>query len=287
MKACVSSWTTHPTSSGCSRNHRSLRVIVSPPVTPGGPSGTTSIATAGKGGSTAISRATASPCSSTSPSAHARIRSRSRRPMAPRDPTQLVVHPGRAGQDVAREIARSVVPVGDEPTGFLHQEAAGSDIPRRETELEETVEHPARGPGEIQTRRARPAEILEPLQRHGERGEVPRKAVLPAERESRSDHRPFRRTLGNVARLRGPACGFPGRTRAACCMPRVAQERRVDRAGERNLIFHERDGYPDSGEAVEEVGGPIERVDDPTQALDHPSRPIAEHRHVRSLLLAE
>ena len=61
----------------------------------------------------------------------------------------------------------------------------------------------------------------------------------------------------------------------------------MDGAGERNLIFHERDGYPDSGEAVEEVGGPIERVDDPAQALDHPSRLLAEHRHVRCFLLEE
>src|SRR6266480_7564540 len=81
MYACVSSCRTHPTSSGCSLNQRSLSVIVSPPVTPGGPAGSTSIVTGGRGGSTPISLATADPCSLTSRSAHVRIRSRSRRPI--------------------------------------------------------------------------------------------------------------------------------------------------------------------------------------------------------------
>src|SRR5207247_6279487 len=135
--------------------------------------------------------------------------------------------------------------------------------------------------------RAPQTEVADPLERSGDRADVPRKPVLPAEPESRSDHRPFRRTFGYEARFRGPACRFPDRSRAAGGMPRVAEEGRVDRARERNPILDERDGYPDRGEPVEEVGGPIERVDDPSQTLDRPTRLLAEHRHVRCFLLEE
>src|SRR6478736_4960876 len=165
MYACASSWRTHPTSSGCSRNQRSLRVIVRPPVTPGGPSRATSIVTDGEGGSRPIRRATAAPCSSTSSWAHRRIRSRSRRPTVPRDPSQLAVNRGRASQDVARQIVDTALPIGDASARFLHQEAARRDVPRREAQFEETVEDPARGPCEIETGRTGPAEILESLER--------------------------------------------------------------------------------------------------------------------------
>src|SRR5512132_3690073 len=256
-------------SSGCSRNQRSLSVIVSPPVTPGGPSGATSIVTGGRGGSRSISRATAGPCSWTSPSAQTRILSRSRPPMFPRDATQLVMHSGRAGQDVARQIAGAAVPIGDAPAGFRHQEPACRDVPWSETELEETIEDPTRRPGEIEAGGARPAEILEALERRGKRREIPRKPVLPAEGEPRPDDRPFRWALGHVTRLRGPAGGLPDRPGAALGMPRVAEEWRVDRTRDGNLVFDERHGYPDGGEAVEEVGRAIEWIDDPSKAFGH------------------
>src|SRR6266576_2792875 len=287
MYACASSFRTLPTSSGCSRNQRALRVIVRPPVTPGGPSRSTSIVTDGGEGSRPIWRATSAPCSSTSPSAHRRIRSRSRRLKVPRDPSQLAVDRGRASQHVARPIAGTAIPVGDVSARLLDQEAARSDVPRREPEFEEAVEDPARGPGQIETRCTGPAEILESLERSRERGEVSRKPVLPAEGESRPDHSLPRRTLRHAARFRCPAARFPDRSSATRRMPRIAQERRVGRPCHRDLVLHERNGYADGGETVEEVGRAIQRIDDPSKAFGHSPRLLAEHRDVRCFLVEE
>ena len=61
----------------------------------------------------------------------------------------------------------------------------------------------------------------------------------------------------------------------------------MDRAADGNLVLDERHGYPDGGEAVEEVGRAIEWIDDPSKAFGHAARLLAEHRDVRCFLVEE
>jgi len=61
----------------------------------------------------------------------------------------------------------------------------------------------------------------------------------------------------------------------------------VGRACHRDLVHHERNGYADGGEAVEEVGRAIQRIDDPSKAFGHAPRLLPEHGDVRCFLLEE
>ena len=74
--------------------------------------------------------------------------------LRPDCPQHRAQHGRIRSDDITRlQIAVTTVGLGDNPSRFLHEQRAGRNVPRIETELPETVEAPGRDVGEVQCRR--------------------------------------------------------------------------------------------------------------------------------------
>ena len=147
--------------------------------------------------------------------------------------------------------------------------AATSQAP--EADLEEPVEHPGRRPGQVETGRAGPAEVLQGQEGTLEHPPVVVETVLDLEREAGgADGRP-RRAVGDPQGMpvpEGPAAPHGG--------VGVPEHRGVDGARHRPAGLDQGHRHADHREAVEEVGRAVEGVDHPPEVGPEPAALLAE-----------
>src|ERR1035437_2113442 len=93
-------------------------------------------------------------------------------------------------QDVtARPPGRYALEVRDDSAGLRDEERARRRVPRREAELEETVEDPGRDVGEVERGAARATDRARPHEESPENREIPVDLVLLSERKARRECR--------------------------------------------------------------------------------------------------
>ena len=151
------------------------------------------------------------------------------------------------------------------PPDSCDQQAAGRDVPRRERELEEAVEHTAGRPREVEAGGAGTTEVFEGLERLTHGAEIAGEECLPAEREPRGDDRPLGRPVADPRWRRRDPRSFPHGPAPSRRVPRLIHERSVDRPREGTVVLDERYRDADGPEAVHEVRGAVERIDQPTE----------------------